>query len=67
MSETAVTSFVLRFIHEQEPDRPALATQWRGIIRHVQSEEQLRFTHVEEALAFIGRFVDITNDITPRT
>ncbi len=52
MSETVISSFILRFTQESDGDAP-----WRGVVRHVQSDEESRFTRIEEALRFIGRFV----------
>ena len=54
MSETVISSFILRFTQESDADLP-----WRGVVRHVQSDEESRFTRIEEALRFIGRFVDV--------
>jgi hypothetical protein len=59
MSETVISSFILRFTQETDTDTP-----WRGVVRHVQSEEESRFTRIEEALRFIGRFVDVGGDTT---
>jgi oligoribonuclease (3'-5' exoribonuclease) len=58
MSETAVTSFIIRFMQEQEPDQ-AHTTPWHGLIRHVQSSTETRFSQIEEALAFMNEYVDI--------
>lgn len=58
MSETAVTSFIIRFIQEQEPEQD-LPIAWHGLIRHVQSSTETRFSHIEEALAFMNGYVDI--------
>lgn len=54
MSETVISSFILRFTQESDADLP-----WRGVVRHVQSDEEARFTRIDEALRFIGRFVDV--------
>jgi hypothetical protein len=54
MAETVINSFMMRFIQEIEAD-----SSWRGVVRHVQSEEEARFTRIDEALRFIGRFVDV--------
>ena len=54
MSETVISSFILRFTQEAEADAP-----WRGVVRHVQSNEEARFTRIEEALRFMGRFVEV--------
>ncbi len=59
MSETVISSFILRFTQESEADLP-----WRGVVRHVQSDEEARFTRIEEALRFIGRFVDVGGENT---
>ncbi|MCB9420286.1 MAG: hypothetical protein H6667_10790 [Ardenticatenaceae bacterium] len=58
MSETAVTSFIIRFIQEQELEQIEPAA-WRGLIRHVQSSTETRFSRIEEALAFMSEYVDI--------
>ena len=54
MSETVISSFILRFTQETETESP-----WRGVVRHVQTDEEARFTTIEEALRFMGRFVDV--------
>ncbi len=55
MSETAVTSFVVRFTQEPEVSPAA----WRGLIRHVQTSEETYFTQIEDALQFIAKFVEL--------
>ncbi len=57
MSETAVTSFIIRFTQEKEAEQPAMG--WHGLVRHVQSDEECHFVEMEEALAFISDFVKI--------
>ncbi len=60
MLETAVDSFVLRFVHELPGSETEKALPvWHGIIRHVQTEAELRFTGMDEALAFIATFVPL--------
>ena len=59
MFETAVDSFILRFVREQSPDTPAGTAAWYGVIRHVQSNEQIRFTRIDEALSFMDAYVAI--------
>jgi hypothetical protein len=59
MSETVISSFILRFTQESDADLP-----WRGVVRHVQSDEESRFTRIEEALRFIGRFVEVGGNTT---
>lgn len=59
MLETDVDSFIVRFVQEKgRSHRPATAA-WHGIIRHVQSKEEIRFTHIEEALRFVANYVEI--------
>ncbi|PID86757.1 MAG: hypothetical protein CSB13_02780 [Chloroflexi bacterium] len=54
MTETAVTSFVVRFIQED----PAVDT-WRGLIRHVQTSQEIHFSSIKDALLFMDQFVKI--------
>ncbi len=49
-----IASFMLRFTQElwsDQADEPHV--RWRGHVRHVQSDEQARFTDFAEAVAFI--------------
>ncbi len=55
MSETAVTSFIIRFIQEQDDNE----TGWRGLIRHVQTSEEIRFTNMTDALKFMANYVEL--------
>ena len=59
MSETSVVSFIVRFIQEETDEPQPTPHPWRGLIRHVQTDQERRFTHIEEALQFMGQFVDI--------
>jgi hypothetical protein len=58
--ETA--SFVLRFtqkIYQNEADEPQV--QWRGHIRHVQSDAEQRFSDMEDAMRFVqAKLADLT-------
>jgi hypothetical protein len=62
-STPAITSFVIRFIHEGGQDSPALPPPTgqllRGTIRNVQTNEELDFTRWEDAVSFIERFVSL--------
>jgi hypothetical protein len=60
-SELSLVSFVLRFVCE-EPAAQGVhpATHWHGVIRHVQSNVERRFTDWDEAVAFIGEYVGLT-------
>ena len=59
-SQTNVVSFVLRFVQETA-DSPAVPTQedWYGLIRHVQTDKEERFTCLMDAIAFISRYVHL--------
>jgi hypothetical protein len=59
MAETVINSFMIRFIQESDAD-----ASWRGMVRHVQSDEEVRFTRIEEALRFIGRYVDLAGAVS---
>jgi hypothetical protein len=58
MADTKMVSFVLRFTQEPQPDKTT-SPVWRGMLRHVQTNEQIHFTELEEALAFITNYVDL--------
>ncbi|MBN1811670.1 MAG: hypothetical protein JXA14_07535 [Anaerolineae bacterium] len=60
MPEATIASFILRFTQEQAPEACTDIGPWRGVIRHVQSNEQAHFLHIEDALAFMSHYVDIT-------
>lgn len=60
MPKTTIASFVLRFTQELTADTEPL-TPWRAVIRHVQSDEEAHFTQMDDALAFIGQYVDLSN------
>jgi hypothetical protein len=60
MSKTTIASFVLRFTQELTSDTQPV-TPWRAVIRHVQSDEEVHFTQMDEALAFIDQYVDLTS------
>ncbi len=57
MPEATIASFILRFTQEQPS--AGEGAPWRGVIRHVQSNEQAHFVRIEDALAFIAHYVDI--------
>jgi hypothetical protein len=57
MSESNVSSFIIRFVEDPAAaDQPPPAS-WRGLIRHVQSNQEIRFSTIGQALAFMNRFV----------
>lgn len=53
MSETAICSFVLRFVQPDGATTPP--SEWHGWVRHVQSNTELRFNELETALDFINQ------------
>lgn len=40
---------------------------WHGVIRHVQSDAELRFTAMEEALSFIAEYVPFAHVVEQTT
>ena len=63
MPETVIASFVVRFMLDQEMESSKV--NWRGVIRHIQTNEQLNFAGMEEALEFIQRYVKIQPGLPP--
>lgn len=63
MPKTTIASFVLRFTQELTSETEPV-TPWRAVIRHVQSDEETHFTQMDEALAFIGQYVDLTAGVS---
>jgi hypothetical protein len=62
-SHTSLVSFVVRFVCDEagvQAKRPA--THWHGVIRHVQSDAEQRFSDWDEAVAFIAQYVDVTRE-----
>ena len=57
MPDTLIASFVLRFVLDQEAGSATNA--WRGVIRHVQTNDELHFSGMKDALVFIQRFIEI--------
>ena len=53
-----VASFILRFVQDQ-PGEGTTVRPCRGAIRHIQSDEDVQFTHWEDAVEFIQQFVSI--------
>lgn len=59
-SQTNVASFVLRFVQEEIGNQPAPArADWHGLIKHVQTDTEERFTRLVDALVFMARHVDL--------
>jgi hypothetical protein len=56
-----ITSFVIRFVLSPEEGQQdgSSSPNYRGSIRHIQSEQELNFISWSEAVAFIERFVPL--------
>jgi hypothetical protein len=63
MPETLIASFVVRFMLDQEIESSKV--NWRGVIRHIQTNEQFNFSGMDEALQFIQQYVQINPNPTP--
>lgn len=59
MPETIIASFVVRFTQDPASGQDLAAPDWRGVVRHVQSDDQVRFTRMEDAITFMARYVDL--------
>jgi hypothetical protein len=63
-----ITSFVIRFVVDEDlphsaAERAPEAASYRGLIRHVQSDQTLNFHLWDEAVEFIRRFVPLESAI----
>lgn len=54
-----VVSFVLRFTQPTPTEATSTGLAWYGLLRHVETNDQIHFTRIEEALAFLARYVDL--------
>jgi hypothetical protein len=62
--KTTVTSFVLRFVQETtEVKNTPPRANWHGVIKHVQTNEEQRFTRLADAIAFVARHVDVDESL----
>lgn len=52
-----ISSFVIRII--KEPEQNKSAASYRGIIRHVQSDQEISFINWSDVESFIQQFVPI--------
>jgi hypothetical protein len=57
IDSTCISSFVIRIIKEADPR--LAGSPYRGIIRHVQSDQELSFTNWTDVERFIQHFVPI--------
>ena len=54
-----ISSFVIRFVVEEESVEENTQPVYRGTIRHIQSAEELNFSAWEDAVSFVRRFVPL--------
>lgn len=53
-----ITSFVIRFI-QAPASGPHPQMAYRGVIRHIQTNQEINFIHWSDAVAFIQNFVQL--------
>jgi hypothetical protein len=53
-----ISSFVIRLIQDPSPDP---TTPYRGSIRHVQTNQELSFTDISDAVDFINEIMPINS------
>ena len=63
--ETNISSFLIRFVDASQPSLQS-ETSYRGVIRHIQSGDEISFTRWVEAIAFMQRFFPIA-ELNPHT
>jgi hypothetical protein len=56
--QTNVASFVLRFMQDGT-DTDAPPASWRGVVKHVQTNEEKHFTSFADAIEFIAGYVNL--------
>jgi hypothetical protein len=61
-SPPSITSFIIRFVHENQQDDGMLQPVYHGFIRHIQSDEELNFSSWKEAESFIRQFVALEEE-----
>jgi len=65
--QTNVASFVLRFVQETTDDATdPPRTDWRGVIKYVQTNEEQHFTRLADAIAFIASYVNLDSFLDPQ-
>ncbi len=62
-----VESFVVRFVQDAPARASSIAQNWRGVVVHVQTNEEKSFTQVADAIAFMARYVSIGDFVFKRT
>lgn len=61
-STPLISSFIIRFVVDEPPTQPLA---YHGTIRHIQTAEEMNFTHWHEATEFMHRFVQLTDLLPP--
>jgi hypothetical protein len=56
-----ISSFMIRFIVEDSSGRESPQPAYHGVIRHIQSAEEINFIQWSEAVEFMRRFVPLEN------
>ncbi len=58
--QTNVASFVLRFMQDRtDTDTDTPPANWRGVVKHVQTNEEKHFTNFADAIDFIAGYVNL--------
>jgi hypothetical protein len=57
-TKPTIVSFIIRFVQDQ-PVKDTAVRPYRGFIRHIQTDEEVQFSHWEDAEFFIQQFVPI--------
>lgn len=52
----------VRNAQEKSQSPGPAAAPWHGVIRHVQSNKEIRFTQIEDALRFVANYVELANN-----
>lgn len=59
IASASIASFVIRFVVDDPPPTGETNPNYRGTIRHIQSNEELSFSAWENAVEFIQRYVPL--------
>ena len=57
-----ISSFVIRFVQDASQNTPIA---YRGVIRHVQSDQEMSFTQWADISSFVQRFVSLSEMLSP--
>jgi hypothetical protein len=57
-----IASFVIRFVMAETLPAQEVQSSYRGVIRHIQSNEELAFSVWKDAVDFIERYVPLRVD-----